>query len=326
MPAGVYEMAYVNETPWHGLGKRLTPDASVDVWIKEAGLEWKVRERPIYARSDANEGGTFFHEHVEGYKVLQRADNGFTLGVVSNRYKVVQPRVAVEFYRTLVEKTGLTIETAGALRGGKRIWALANTHQDFDILGDNMKRYLLMATGYDGNFATVVQHTSVRVVCNNTLQMAVNAAGVNRVVVQHNAKFDAAVVRGLLGLNSACTAFRRDSEALARRKVDSRDAFDFFSQVYYGVDYNAVLDRQTQTNCNSQQRKVRVLCSSFENAPGQQTDAARGTAWGLVNAVTHYEDFRAGAKSSANRLNNAWFGTGRAIKQRAWENALALAA
>ena len=153
-------------------------------------------------------------------KVLFRSDTLQPLSVVSKRYQVVQPREVLEFYRDLVDVGGFELETAGVLKGGRKLWALAQTGQEAVLRGgDRVKAYLLLATACDGTLATTAQFTSVRVVCNNTLQMAVGDS-TGAVKVPHSTKFDPELVKKELGVGiSAWDDFIYRMKALAERRV-----------------------------------------------------------------------------------------------------------
>lgn len=163
----VESMACVNETPWHGLGNRLTPNQPLEVWLQQAGMSWNIESSPVQYQE---------RDHLRQFndaKVLYRSDSGDALSVVSPRYQVVQPREVLEFYKDLVDVGGFELETAGVLKGGRKLWALARTGQEAILKGDDLvKGYLLLATACDGTLATTAQFTSVRVVCNNTLAIA----------------------------------------------------------------------------------------------------------------------------------------------------------
>jgi phage/plasmid-like protein (TIGR03299 family) len=151
----VQTMAYVNQEPWHGLGNKLAPKQPLEVWARAAG----------------NRSLGSIHAFSE-QKVLYRSDTQAPLSVVSARYQVVQPGEILEFYRDLTEHSGFELETAGVLKDGKNLWALARTGQSVTLKGKNtVNGYVLLATACDGTLATTAQRTSVRVVCNNTRQM-----------------------------------------------------------------------------------------------------------------------------------------------------------
>ena len=142
----VQQMAFVGRTPWHGLGNKLTEKQPLEVWMEQAGLDWTIHETPVRFingnKSHLGEILTF-----DDNKVLYRSDTHDPLSVVSQRYQVVQPREIMEFYRDLTEKSGFELETAGSLKGGRKIWALARTGQSGVLKGsDRTDAYVLLAT------------------------------------------------------------------------------------------------------------------------------------------------------------------------------------
>ena len=172
----VQQMAYVGAEPWHGLGNRLPAKQPIEVWAKSAGMDWTIQESPVRFMADSIGSLGTIHS-FEDQKVLYRSDTKEALSVVSQRYQVVQPKEVLEFYRDLTDVSGYQLETAGVLKGGKKFWALAKTGQTTALKGnDQVNGYLLLATSCDGTLATTATPTTVRVVCNNTLSIAVNGA------------------------------------------------------------------------------------------------------------------------------------------------------
>lgn len=310
----VENMAYVNATPWHGLGNPLTEKQPLEVWLHEAGMNWDILDNPVLYRSP--EGLQSFADN----KVLYRSDTLAPLSVVSKRFQVVQPCEVLEFYRDLVELGGFQLETAGVLKGGKKLWALARTGQEALLKGtDQVKAYLLLATACDGTLATTAQFTSVRVVCNNTLQMATEN-GSGAIKVPHSTKFDPDKVKQQLGLGvSTWQHFIADMHRLSERPVNSFEARRYLVEVL--GDPALYFHQQPNT---------KTLNHVFELFAGQgmgsNLASANGTAWGLVNAVTQFIDHERRARSTDNRLDSAWFGIGALIKQKALDVALKLAA
>lgn len=168
-------MAYAGATPWHGLGNQLPQKQPIEVWQREAGMDWQIQESPVHFKSDTVGHLGTIHSFPE-QKVLYRSDTKAPLSVVSQRYHTVQPREVLEFYRDLTEASGYELETAGVLKGGRKFWALARTGQGTELRGnDQVNGYLLLATSCDGTLATTATPTTVRVVCNNTLTIALMA-------------------------------------------------------------------------------------------------------------------------------------------------------
>lgn len=215
----VETMAYVGDRPWHGLGNRLEPDQSIEVWKRNAGMDWTIEESEVRFITGGNGIGTIsaFPEQ----KVLYRSDNKTPLSVVSRRFKVVQPAEILEFYRDLTAVGGFELETAGILREGRKFWALAKTGQSTMLKGrDRVEGYLLLATACDGTLATTAQFTSVRVVCNNTLAIALGN-GQGAIKVQHRSQFDPEAVKRQLGITvSSWDGFVARMKALVECPVD----------------------------------------------------------------------------------------------------------
>lgn len=314
----VEKMAYINETPWHGLGSKLIPGADIDAWRTAAGLNWDVNESEVfyYAQPTAL-------RKAQTRKVLYRSDTLEPLSVVSNRYKPVQPREILEFYRELVSDMGFELETAGSLKGGLKVWALANT-KNAAVLGaqDEVRGYLLLATSYDGTFATTAQFTSVRVVCNNTLRISLNNES-GAVKIGHREEFNPIEVRAQLGLsNDTFERFRQSAEALTRIRIDSVKAKAFYQDVMK-ISRD---DSLAKPNEMTDRRLADVFTTNFaeNNYLGSDLEASNGTAWGLVNVVTEYLDHVRRQSAPGGRLDSAWFGRGAAIKDRTFKQALEL--
>ena len=311
----VESMAYTGSTPWHGLGQHLSPQQPIATWLTEAGMDWTIEQSDVLFNVDSSA------LHIRPYadsKVLFRSDSLAPLSVVSNRYKVVQPHEVLHFYKDLVSAGGFELETAGVLKGGKKLWALAKTGQEAKLKGnDRIKAYLLLATSCDGTLCTTAQFTSVRVVCNNTLQMATQQS-TGAVKVPHSTKFDPKQVKEALGLGfSSWELFMRDLKQLSQRAVSPDEAENYF---------RAVLEEPVSIASRSSSSKVIQRLGALYNGAGLGSEllAASGTAWGLVNAMTEYVDHHRRARTQDNRLDSAWFGQGAQLKQKALTHALTL--
>lgn len=315
----VEQMAYVGQTPWHGLGNKLAANQPLEVWAQQAGMNWDILESPVhYIAHGSDYTGELLH-HPDN-KVLYRSDTDAPLSVVGSRYKVVQPSEILEFYRDLTEVSGFELETAGVLKGGRKFWALARTGQTATLKGNDVTNgYVLLATACDGTLATTAQFTSIRVVCNNTLAVALgNSSGA--VKVPHNTTFDAPAVKQELGLSvSAWDEFMYSMKMLSERKVNSRGAKTYFEQVF--TEHNK--SGAVRTN----DRAMIKALSLFEgHGKGSSFSSSKNTAFGLLNAVTEYVDHERRAKTNGHRLESAWFGQGASLKHKALEQALLLAA
>jgi len=315
----IESMAYANATPWHGIGNHLTENQPIEVWAKQAGMDWDIREASVRFVAEHDEKISSIHTFPEN-KVLFRSDTNAPLSVVSQRYQVVQPREILEFYRDLTEISGFELETAGVLKGGRKIWALAKTGQSNTLRGNDVTNgYVLLATACDGTLATTAQFTSIRVVCNNTLAVAL-AGGTGAVKVPHSTSFDPEAVKKQLGISvSSWDEFMYRMKILSERKVKSVEAERYFLRVF--TDHNTKAVGQT-----NERAMAKALTLFDGQGKGSDLDSAKGTAFGLLNAVTEFVDHERRARSTDHRLESAWFGQGASIKQKALEQALLMAA
>ncbi|MBO7882005.1 DUF932 domain-containing protein [Burkholderia pseudomallei] len=319
----VQSMAYVGDTPWHGLGNRLAPKQPIEVWARQAGMDWSIDAAEVRFVAGAAGSLGAIHAFPE-QRVLFRSDTKAPLSVVSARYQVVQPREILEFYRDLTEVGGFELETAGVLKDGKKLWALARTGQSAALKGrDHVNGYLLLATACDGTLATTAQFTSVRVVCNNTLAIALGE-GSGVVKVPHRSQFDAQAVKRQLGIAiSSWDAFMARTKAMAECKVSDASAEAFFRRV---LTYSATSSSDRDAPAVNERAIKSVAQLYTGQGKGATLASASGTAWGLLNAVTEYCDHHRRARSDDHRLDAAWFGAGATLKQRAWDEAMKLVA
>lgn len=318
----VQTMAYVNDVPWHGLGHQLAPNQPLEVWADQAGMNWRIEASDV--RFATSHFGLDVVHAFPKQKVLYRSDTKAPLSVVSSRYKVVQPAEILEFYRDLTEMGGYKLETAGVLKDGKKLWALARTGQSVTLKGrDTVNGYLLLATACDGTLATTAQFTSVRVVCNNTLAIALGS-GEGVVKVPHRTEFDAQAVKQQLGVAVApWSAFEDYIKALAECRIAERAVESFLAKVFVHALSNTMEEPSTTVN-EQAIKKIRALYSG--HGRGAELASARGTVWGVLNSVTEYVDHHRRSRSNDYRRDAAWFGQGATLKQKAWEEALRLIA
>lgn len=316
---GQAAIAYTGKVPWHGFGHEMPEDQTLDQWRVAAGLDWSVIPRKIKYRIPT-EVAKYPDEHkfYDGRVVLLRDDSYAPLSIVSTRFKVVQPAETLDFFKSLIEKNGFKMCTAGSLRGGRRIWAMADTGKAFSIGNDQVEAYMLLATAYDGTFATTAQFTSIRVVCNNTLEFSLNGSSSGCIKVPHTQDFNAVDVKVELGLEESWGQFRDNVLQLASLKVTKQQAIDYFLTVC-GVTEDEAADGKQLSN-------VKKLISYYERGPGATLPSAKGTAWGLVNAVTYLADHGRRAKDNGTRFDSASFGSGAVMKRKAMEAAVAMAA
>lgn len=254
--------------------------------------------------------------------LLARSRTQAALSVVSGDYQVVQPKAVLEFYRDLVEQRGYPLETAGALAGGRKVWALARTGLlagVADDAADKLGAYVLLATSCDKTLATTVTFTSVRVVCQNTLSFAVQdmkKGNRRNIKVAHSLRFDPAQIKNDLGLmDESWEKFKLQLTPMAGKQLSKSDAEQFFLSIIQSEK-----EAKEGKLSDRKHKEFMQLMSFYRHAPGQSLPTAKDTLWGAVSAVTYYVDHM--LPSSGDRLDSAWFGTGAVLKEKAWEKAL----
>lgn len=307
---GKVEFAYAagSDLPWHGLGQEVPAGASIDEWRKQAGMEWAIKRSKVrYATS--HDYGQPLLEVPESH-VLFRSDTLAPLGVVSDKYKIVQPGEVLEFFRDIVAVGGLELSAAGTIYGGKRYWATAKIGEASPAsLRDKIGGYLLLSTSADGSLATEVRRTTIRVVCRNTLAMAMKD-GATSVKISHRSVWRPEQIKEYMQLNHAAfDAFVHRLEALAHKDLKLEAAEELVvsamggeqDKVRKSVGFNKVMDLFTKSGL------------------GAKEDGVYGTAWGLLNASTEYADHWVRARSDENRMVSSQWGPGAQFKAKMLE-------
>lgn len=306
---------------WHGLGELMPAGQDVEQWAQAAGMTYKVQRATIRFATERLTPDAPLHslKTLEERLVLFRSDTGAPLGVVSDSYKVVQPREVLDFFREWAEANSVTIESAGVLFGGKRYFATAKMSEGIYVDGtggkDKIVPYVLLSTSADGSLATEGRITTVRVVCNNTLRMAMGTASSFK--VSHRTAFKADAARGIIeAAHAEFGAFMGVARKLASIKVEARLAEDMTALLLT----TPTRDRDSARESSGFERIMGLFNGGGK---GSTLETARETAFGWLNAVTEYTDHHIRARSDENRTASALWGQGDDLKQRAVEIALA---
>ncbi len=305
----IEQIAYVGETPWHGLGNQLSPNQPLEVWARQAGMDWRIETSDVSYMAQ-NERGQSIIMPFEEQRVLYRSDTHAPLSVVSQRYQEVQPKEILEFYRDLTEQSGFELETAGVLKGGKKFWALARTGQSTALKGKDVSNgYILLASACDGTLATTAQFTSIRVVCNNTLAIALKGATASSGVVKvpHSTKFDAEKVKQQLGISvRAWDEHMYEMKQLSQRKVSQQEKpkltlmqssitapcllqipEENIIQFYRQVASNPPQQNKTEPNGRAMTKALDMFNGQGR---GAMLSSAKDTAYGLLCSITEFVD------------------------------------
>lgn len=273
MAANVESMFYFGQVPWHGLGTEVKEALSSKEALKQAGLDWKVISQPICTKESGID--------IEGYSANVRDSDGSVLGIVGDRYKIVQNDEAFAFTDALLGE-GARYETAGSLAGGKRIWMIASLDKT-NIMGDEVIPYLVFTNSFDGSGAVKVAITPIRVVCQNTLTLALKQAE-RTWSVKHTSTIGSKISQAKETLFSAekyMKYLEASSEMLADIKVSKNDITDFLTYAF-PISENA---SERQVNNITDRR------NNFYRLYSNKSDITRfrGTAYGLMQAAADFD-------------------------------------
>ena len=313
---GRAEMFYINESPWHGLGTKLEKVATSKEALVAASLDWAVRMEPIFLGNG---------RRVDEFRATVRADTGEALSIVGTRYQPIQNVEAFRFLDALVGEAKAMYHTAGNLRGGRKVWIQARLPKELVIVpGDVAEKFLLLVNSHDGESAMVCRFVATRVVCQNTLAAALREHGASRQVsVRHTRSATERVdeARRVLGLSlKYFDVFGQRCQAMSAKKLTQRMLHEYFSMV---------VPTPEPGRDSSQVRRIhQALAHLFEEGRGNERRQVRGTLWAAYNSVTEYVDHIRGVRKDGtprgNWAESALFGSGDALKQRAYLAAVAL--
>ena len=232
MQNGQASMFYINEVPWHGLGTRLAQPATAQAAIQAARLDWKVVKLPLFAGSKRIPVPDRFAVVRRTGDLIQRTDP--VLGVVSNEYTPLQNAQAFQFFDPIVGQEAAIYHTAGALGNGERVWILAKLPGHIRVVGDDItEKYLLLSNSHDGKSSVTIKFTPVRVVCQNTLTLALNDGSAWR--VSHHADIHQKLKQAhqMMGLiNDRFADLEQSFQAMSRVQLDTSRLSEYLAAVY----------------------------------------------------------------------------------------------
>ena len=309
----VETMAYAGEVPWHGLGTAVSNDLTPQQMQEVAGLNWSVEKQDIITS-----GGV----KIDGKQALVRSSDNKVLDVIGENWNPVQNDEAFNFFSEYVLAGDMEMHTAGSLKGGKMVWALAKVKDSFTILGDDqVDSYLLFSNPHQYGKSVDVRFTPIRVVCNNTLTMSLGQEVAKSVSLNHRTAFDSESVKTALGIaHEKFTQYKEVAEFLASKQYSVESLINFYNEVfprtYQGKKPVSVNDFKDLSS--NGQKAYSVL----ETQPGAEFGA--GSWWQALNSVTYLTDHKMGRETDS-RLASAWFGSNQSRKVKAVEKAVEFA-
>lgn len=309
---GKVSMAYAGETPWHGLGTKVLPDLTPAQMLEAAGLNWRVEKIPLFGEMN----GVQIPTRAEA---LVRDVDQKVLSIVTDSWNPVQNEEAFDFFAEFVNAGDMEMHTAGSIRGGQHIWALAKIKDSFFDLfgGDKTEGYLLFSNPHQFGKSIMVQFTPIRVVCNNTLTFSLERESKNQVTVNHRREFDADRVKEMMGIATfKLEKYKEMAQFLGSKKASTENVVEYFNRVF-PMTTGAKKDEGKLAS-----RAARQAFDLVEVQPG--AEFAKGTWWQAFNAVTFLTDHEAG-RSTDTRLASAWFGANKDRKVKALNLAVEMA-
>lgn len=312
---GKASMFYIGEAPWHNLGTKLKEPATAAEAIKAARLDWKVTKEPLHVRR-----GRRYYVVPDRFAVVRegRRKRGEcqALGVVGSEYTPLQNDEAFAFFDPIVgEKDAAIYHTAGILGHGERIWILAKLPSEIRVAGDDIVgKYLLLSNSHDGTSSVQVKFTPIRVVCENTLMMALARGPTVRVVHTRNVRERLLEAERLLGIiNTRFQDIEERFTAMAQVHVNGNRLGEYLRRVF--PDAVDPQNRKAQSRVATDRSWAAYF---LEQGQGNQQAGVKGTLWAAYNGVTEYIDHRGGKGSEDRRLGSIWFGDGYLVKARAY--------
>tara|TARA_B100000035_G_scaffold1622_2_gene1366 strand:+ start:6471 stop:7499 length:1029 start_codon:yes stop_codon:yes gene_type:complete len=336
MAHAVETMAYAGEVPWHGLGVKVEDNLTPDEMLVAAGLDWTVSKRHLFTHSEPSVENSKEVIPVNDYYVLVRDSDNKTFGPCGPKFVPSQNADAFKFFEKFTSVGDMSMDTAGALKGGEQVWGLAKINDGFTLPGDDrVLGYLLVSVSHKWGKANEIRFTPIRVVCNNTLTYALADKTRPSFKMPHLTALDAEVFKSAeeaLGIaGDRMKDFKESAEFLSSKNYTSQNVVSYISELFQPElleqqknieqmsDIKAIATRQSMVD--EFKRIPAMVHQALEEQPGANLKSSKGTWWGAANAVTFIVDHKWGHDRDA-ALHNAWFGGRASLKQKAISKAL----
>lgn len=309
---GVAKMAYAGEVPWHGLGTRVSEDLSPLEIMTVAGLDWQVEKRDVFYTDKDNN----FARAAKKQALIRSSDNKY-LDIVSDDWVPVQNIDAITFFDEYVKTGGMSMHTAGSLKDGKIIWALAKVNDSFDLFGgrDVVDSYLLLSNPHQFGKGVDVRFTPIRVVCNNTLSLSLEGKASLGISMNHRNEFDAERVKEALNeAHKKMDDYKEMATFLGEKRYTQETVFEYFNRVFpktsgeFSQDFTETLKQWVADagSVKTLSRNAALAMEIIDTQPGHEY--GEGSWWQAYNTVTYMTNHLVG-RNADTRMQSAWFGT-----------------
>ena len=304
---GNAQMAYVGDVPWHGLGTKVPADLTPEQFMVKAGLDWDVEKEDILTTSGIK---------VKNKQALVRSSDGSILDVVGTGWNPVQNSEAFDFFEEYVNAGDMEMHTAGSLKDGQMVWALAKTKDGFELFnGDQTDNYFLFTNPHQFGKAINIRMTPIRVVCNNTLTLSLSQNADQMLTVNHRKAFDASEVKEQMGIaREKLDQYKTMAEFLGSKPYTGENIVQYFNEVF-GTPAKEKVDGVLPFTS----RNAKLAMENLQTQPG--ANFAEGSFWQAFNTVTYMTDHLQGREGDS-RMVSSWYGRNRKVKLNALNKAL----
>ena len=336
MAAAVESMAYAGEVPWHGLGVQVDSNLTPKEMLVEAGLDWSVSKREIFTYDNADPDKSEDLIMAPNHSLLVRDSDNTIFGPCGPKFIPTQNEDAFTFFKKFTDAGKMTMETAGSLKDGRQIWGLAKVDESFTLPGDDrVLGNLLVSVSHEWGKSNEIRFTPIRVVCNNTLSMALADRTQPHFKMPHTRAFDADLIKtaeDALGLASnRMKEYKEAAEFLCTKKYNKDTVVSYIAdlmQPKLAMQQKLLEQSKTEktylaraTMLDEFQRAPSKVYEALEQQPGANLKSSSGTWWGAMNAVTFVVDHKWGHDRDA-AMHIAWFGARASLKTKAMTTAL----
>ena len=308
----VETMAYAGETPWHGLGVSVNNDLTPAQMMDKAGLNWSVEQVDAFIELNGKKVKT-------GWKSLVRSSDNKILTNIGQNWNPVQNEEAFNFFNEYVQEGDMEMHTAGSLKGGEMVWALAKVKESFDLFGgDKVESFLLFSNPHSYGKSIDVRFTPIRVVCNNTLSLSLQQQAERTVRVGHRVEFNADEVKKALGIASGkLQTYKEMAEFLGSKRYTADSLIQYYNDVFPRSTDKRVMNQPLSVDTLS--KNAKSCYDVIDTQPGAKY--AEGSWWQAFNSYTFVTDHFQG-RNADNRLYSSWFGGNQLKKRNALETAI----
>ncbi|QZI94501.1 hypothetical protein MelnitzEXVC044M_221 [Methylophilales phage Melnitz EXVC044M] len=304
---GEAQMAYVGDVPWHGLGTKVDRELTPDQFQKVAGLDWTVEKQPLVTATGIP---------IKNKEALVRSSDNSILDVVGTGWNPVQNSEAFEFFHDYVMAGDMEMHTAGSLKDGQMVWALAKTKESFELFnGDQTDNYFLFTNPHQFGKSINIRMTPIRVVCNNTLTLSLSQDTDKMVTVNHRKAFDPDMVKEQMGIaHEKMEQYKSMASFLGSKPATGDNVIQYFNEVF-----GAPAKEKEDGVLPFTSRNAKIAMENLQTQPG--ANFAEGSWWQAFNSVTYMTDHLQGREGDS-RLQSAWYGRNRKVKLNALDKAL----